>query len=68
MSESHPAVQRSCPSCGAEMTIAPEQQVEGLRLRCMHCNAEAVVTQEWDEALGQNHWALDDTDDFAEEP
>lgn len=45
------------------MLIEAADQVEGCLLRCLHCNAEAVVTQEWDERLGAHHWTLEDSDE-----
>jgi hypothetical protein len=56
-------VERPCPSCGAAIALEPGDLVVGKRIRCLHCNAEALVVQEWDERLGQSHWSLDDTDE-----
>jgi predicted Zn finger-like uncharacterized protein len=52
-----------CPSCGAAIALTAPQLVVGVRVRCLHCNAEALVIEEFDELLGRKHWALDDTDD-----
>lgn len=57
------AIERPCPSCGAPVELATADLVVGKHVRCLHCNAEAQVVQEWDAQRGQHHWALDDTDE-----
>ncbi len=63
MNSSANLVERPCPSCGAAVRLAPEDLVVDMHVRCLHCNAEAQVAEEWDPRLGQNHWVLDDTDE-----
>lgn len=61
----HPetAIERPCPSCGEAITLAPAEQVAGTRVRCLHCNVEALVEREWDAKLGVHHWTLEDPEE-----
>lgn len=53
----------NCPECGASNELSDAQLIDGTELRCQHCPASLVVTQEWDEHLDQHYWRLESARD-----
>lgn len=52
-----------CPECGEQIALSTAERVIGNRVRCLHCNAEALVEQEFDPKTGKHHWTLESPDD-----
>lgn len=52
-----------CPECGEPIALSQAELVVGNPVRCLHCNAEALVEQEFDPKKGAHHWTLESPDD-----
>ncbi|MEQ1438753.1 hypothetical protein AAG565_05270 [Fontimonas sp. SYSU GA230001] len=63
MKDKESALALPCPECGADLTLTGAELVVGLRVRCLHCNAEALVEQDYDPKAGTHHWTLESPDD-----
>lgn len=63
MNHDRTAIERPCPACGAPVELSAADLVVGKLVRCLHCNAEAQVGQEWDARLGAHHWTLEESGD-----
>jgi hypothetical protein len=55
-------LQLQCPECTKLIRVPRRKLVEGAAVQCTHCDAEAELAHEFEDASGKSRWILIDPD------